>query len=188
MKRLAKKIFAWEEELLFRPRWHSILFNPYFIARYRLLERVKNFARMNAGGKKILDVGCGIKPYAKLFPNDSYTGIDIRGGGHSDSQKMVDKFYDGEHIPYGDNEFDIVICTQVFEHAVKLKELIEEIRRVLKHDGILFFTMPFVWPEHEAPYDFRRYTRFAHQKLLDDNDFNQISIQTTSGVFATCGH
>jgi ubiquinone/menaquinone biosynthesis C-methylase UbiE len=65
------------------------------------------------GNSKILDIGCGIKPYRHLFTSSSYTGIDIAGGGHEDRAKTVDAYYDGHNIPFPNQSFDTIICTQV---------------------------------------------------------------------------
>lgn len=175
------------EDNFFRPRWYSIFFNPYFIFRYNLYKKIKEFSRNIKNDSKILDVGCGIKPYKDLFLSSEYLGIDIEGGGHPDVDKMVDKYFDGVKIPYGDNFFDTVICTEVLEHSTDPEELISEMNRVLKKDGKLYITMPFVWNEHEIPYDFRRFTSYEHKRLLRAKDFIIENISSTSGVFGTCG-
>lgn len=174
------------ENSFFRPSWYSIFINPYFINRYSLYKSIKKFSKKTNGNSSILDVGCGIKPYRKLFLTEKYTGIDIEGGGHSDEAKTVDKFYNGKDIPSEDNNFDFIICTQVLEHASNPYSLIREISRVLKKDGKVFISMPFMYPEHETPYDFRRFTQYQHIKNLE-NDFIDIKIQKTTGFWGTFG-
>lgn len=175
------------EEHFFRPRWYSVFINPYFINRYRLYTAIKNFAKETNADAKILDVGCGIKPYRQLFKSHDYTGIDIAGGGHDDQAKTVDAFYDGHHIPFPDAHFDTLICTQVLEHADDPALLVAECARVLKPGGTAFFSMPFVYPEHEVPYDFRRFTRFEHDRLYRKNGFEKITIEQTTGFCGTFG-
>lgn len=186
-KYIEKKILQTEERHLFTPEWYAIFWNPFFITRRELHKAVKKFAREIGTGKNILDVGCGLKPYQKLFQGNDYTGIDVRGGGHKDATKNVTHYFDGTHIPFSDKSFDIVISTQVFEHAQNLSELTDEIRRVLKDEGVLFITMPFVWPEHEIPYDFRRFTSFGHKLFLQEHHFTKITTRPTTGIFGTCG-
>jgi len=173
------------EEHFFRPKWYSIFFNPYFIFRYNLYKNITNFSKEIKPGSKILDVGCGIKPYKNLFFDMEYLGIDIQGGGHPDADKTVDKFFDGTNIPYEDNKFDVVICTEVLEHSLEPEKLTLEINRVLKNEGTLYLTMPFVWNEHETPYDFRRFTSFEHKRILQKNNFFIDSIESINGVFTT---
>lgn len=186
---IKNKVKKWEANNNFRPRWFAILFNPSFIARRHLFKEVQFFSQNYGGNKRILDVGCGTKPYKNLFQKDDYAGIDIKRDVHSDSggEKAADKFYNGQNIPYNDSSFDMVISTQVFEHVECPEKLLKEIYRVLKNGGILFLTMPFVWDEHETPYDFRRFTRFEHKRILEQNNFKIISVKSTSGAFGTCG-
>ena len=68
------------EENFFRPKWYSVLLNPYFINRFSLFSEIKKFALLTPPDATILDVGCGIKPYRQLFKSATYTGIDIAGG------------------------------------------------------------------------------------------------------------
>lgn len=175
------------EENFFRPKWYSIFLNPYFISRYSLLSSIRIFALGTLLSEKVLDVGCGIKPYRYLFKTQSYVGIDIAGGGHTDNKKTVDTYYDGLTIPFDNAYFDKVICTQVLEHATDPEVLIKEIGRVLKPGGKAFITMPFTYPEHEAPYDFNRFTKFKHEQLLSENGFININIEKTTGIFGTFG-
>jgi len=171
----------------FRPAWYSIIINPYFIARRGLLRKIGDFAQIGWAGKGILDVGCGAKPYQSLFSGASYIGIDIEGGGHHDQAKTVDKFYNGSDIPFPDSSFEAVICTEVLEHASDPNRLLQEIRRVLKPGGQVLVTMPFVWSEHEIPYDFRRFTRYEHARIFAAAGLSVTKIEETSGVFRTCG-
>jgi len=172
----------------FRPRWCSVLFNPYFIARASLYREIRRFAAQDFSGRNILDVGCGAKPYQQLFSAAAkYIGIDIAGGGHFDQAKEVDQFYDGQNIPFPDNSFEVVICTQVLEHAASPEKLITEISRVLKPAGQLCLTMPLVWSEHEIPYDFRRFTRYEHQRLLAAQGLSIESLTATTGTFGVTG-
>jgi SAM-dependent methyltransferase len=175
------------EEHFFRPRFYSVLINPYFINRFSLYTAIQRFASATTATATILDVGCGIKPYRHLFPTPSYTGIDIAGGGHEDAAKTVEAFYDGHTIPFPDNSFDTILCTQVLEHADDPEILVRECARVLKTGGCAFFSMPFVYPEHEVPYDFRRFTRFEHTRLFQKNGFQDITITQTTGIFGTFG-
>ncbi len=170
----------------FQPEWYSVLYKPLFITRYSVFQNIKNFAK-NVHGKKILDVGCGEAPYRSLFTNCEYIGIDIEGGGHDDTLKNVNKFYDGMHIPYGDNEFDIVLFTGVLEHAEEPEIILAEINRVLKQTGTLYLMAPFASDEHAIPYDFIRLTTFGLQKLLKRHNLVPKSIEKTTGIFGTIG-
>ena len=173
------------EEHFFRPRWYSVILNPYFINRFTLYRGIQSFAKQTKSTATILDVGCGLKPYRNLFSSTTYTGIDIAGGGHADAAKVVDAFYDGLSIPFPDKSFDTLICTQVLEHATDPDRLVVECARVLQPNGRAFFSMPFTYPEHEIPYDFRRFTSFEHNRLFTKYGFTNITITKTTGFGGT---
>jgi ubiquinone/menaquinone biosynthesis C-methylase UbiE len=172
---------------LFHPTWYSVFINPYFIARRSLNGQVKKVSKTVGSNKHILDVGCGSKPYEKFFCQNNYVGIDIKESGEADGGKKPDKFFDGLTIPYDNNSFDFIICTQVLEHAVDPRRLLEECNRVLKKGGVIFLTMPFVYPEHGTPYDFRRFTSYGHRQIFNESCFDTESVLPTCGVFRVCG-
>ncbi len=163
----------------FDPGPPGLFLNPFFLARRGLWKAIAKAAHSLRG--RMLDVGCGIKPYRSLFQVDSYTGLDIDSEA-SRRRGVADVFYDGKRFPFDDASFDAVLCNQVLEHVFNPAEFLEEIRRVLGPDGRLLLTVPFVWDEHEQPWDYARYSSFglrallerhgfeveAHEKLLDD--------------------
>jgi SAM-dependent methyltransferase len=91
----------------------------------------------------------------KLKPN--IVVLDV-GCGRPDSQKQVDKYFDGLKIPLGNETVGAIICTEVLEHAIDHEILIAEMYRVLEPGGKVCITVPFIWGMHEVPYDFRRFT------------------------------
>ena len=118
-----------------------------------------------------LDVGCGLKPFASSFSHAHYTGIDIEVSGRSGDMKMPDKVFDGIKIPYEDNTFDGLLCTQVLEHVENLDLLLAECNRVIKVGGSFVVSVPFLYREHEQPYDFRRFTSYGLMLAMTRNAF-----------------
>lgn len=177
-----KKIYNREQ---FYPSYIlGIWINPDFIIRRGLINGVRELSSFSREGN-LLDVGCGSKPYEELFNVDEYIGIDIEVSGHDHSSSKIDKFYDGKTIPFEDEYFDNVFSSEVFEHVFNIEELLYEINRVLKHGGRLCFTCPFVWDEHEQPYDFARYTSFAVEHLLTKNGFKLLKLRKSTTYFET---
>jgi len=170
----------------FSPAWYSIFFNPYFISRRGLYLGIKKFSQEDKGSV-LLDVGCGGKPYQHLFGEKKYIGIDVKGTGHKETKKNVDAYFDGSTIPFEDKKFDSIVCTQVLEHAEDPDTLLESCHRVLIDNGKVFITVPFVWNEHEIPYDFRRLTRYGLTQILEKHGFVIEKIETTGGVFRVMG-
>lgn len=186
MNKLEKVLVSIESNSAFGIPWYSIFVNPFYITRRQILLSVQNLSRMVPPNSRVLDVGCGTKPYEKLFRTKQYIGIDIKNENRH-GQKNVDEFFDGLKIPYKDGTFDVVFTTEVLEHTQYPEKLLDEMKRVLKRGGILFVSMPFVWPEHGTPFDFQRYTSFKHEQLLSKLNLKKISINHTTGVFGTCG-
>jgi len=128
---------------------------------------------------RLLDVGCGNKPYRSLFQTDEYIGIDISTSLHN--QSCFDKTFDGLHIPFPDECFDSVLCTEVLEHAVDPSKLMSEIIRVLKPGGHAFITVPMFINHHETPFDFRRYTYYGVKQLVQDPKAKVVFIDHRGG-------
>lgn len=155
--------------------------NPFYFIRRALLKKVEEYAPKLEG--KLLDFGCGSKPYQSLFINvKEYIGLDYEGAGHSHKDESIDVFYDGKKIPFTNDHFDSLFASEVFEHLFNLEEMIPEIKRVMKKGGKILITCPFVWNEHEIPIDYARYTQFALKHLLEKNGFTILS-QDKSGDF-----
>ena len=148
----------------FDPGLLGLLINPFFLARRRLHQAVAVMAQDVSG--RLLDVGCGRKPYENLFAVQSYVGLDI----DSDTTRRLgtaDVLYPGGRFPFDDGSFDVVLCNQVLEHVFEPEAFLGEIRRVLAPEGRLLLTVPFIWDEHEQPWDYARYTSFGLKALLE---------------------
>lgn len=106
---------------------------------------------------RLLDVGCGAKPYRCFAPRAAaYIGIDVLPGPEVDHVITPSGPW-----PLVDGEFDTVVCTQVLEHVVSVEHVLAECRRVLRRDGTLLCTVPFLYNEHGSPFDFRRFSARA---------------------------
>ena len=102
-----------------------------------------------------------------MFKNGQYTGIDVEDSGRPINMKKPDYFYNGIKFQFSDEVFDRVICTQVLEHVPDPLLLLKEMARVCKRGGAVIISLPFVYPEHEQPFDYFRFTRFGITELLE---------------------
>lgn len=164
--------------------WIALFTNPYFFARKNLYDSISFFSPAMKG--RILDFGCGAKPYQMCFNKcTEYVGCDIEISGHDHNNEAIDVFYDGKTLPFGDESFDSIFSSEVFEHVDNLEDMIPELARVIKRGGYMLVTVPFLWNEHEQPYDFRRFTSYGISKVLRENGFIIIDQKKcTTGVEA----
>lgn len=132
----------------------------------------------------LVDLGCGIMPYkSSLLKNkniEKYIGLDLSSATYYADIKP-DLIWDGEKIPFEDNSVDCIMATEVLEHCHTPEDLLNEINRVLKPDGLFFCTVPFIWHLHEIPYDAYRYTPFSLEKKLQAADFTKIQVRPLGG-------
>lgn len=152
----------------FNPRMIGIFTNPFYFSRRGLFLAMSELGKHLHG--RLLDIGCGTKPYEPYLNVQQYIGLEIDTE-RSRMTSKADVFYDGTRFPFGDEEFDSVLANEVFEHVFNPYEFLIEINRVLKTGGTLLMTVPFVWDEHEQPHDFARYTSFGLHHLLTQHGF-----------------
>ncbi|MDD2412202.1 MAG: class I SAM-dependent methyltransferase [Bacteroidales bacterium] len=168
---------------LFHPNLISLFINPFLMVRWYLLRGIKKFAPELKG--KILDFGCGQKPYKMLFTNATeYIGVDIENEAHNHEKEDVDIYYDGKKLPFDNESFDNIFSSEVLEHIFNHEEIVPELFRVLKKGGKILITVPFSWEEHETPYDNCRFTHFGIEHLLQKHGFTILKSEKTGHFFA----
>jgi SAM-dependent methyltransferase len=136
-----------------------------------------------------LDVGCGKMPYKKHILSKSgvkeYIGLDIESAIEYDKEVKPDFRWNGIEMPFADKHFNCAMATEVLEHCPEPEIVLREINRVLTNDGVLFFTVPFLWNLHEVPHDEYRYTPFSLERHLRNSGFTDIKIQAMGGWHAS---
>lgn len=158
----------------FEPNVFALLANPYYLARSALYKAIVVHSSKLTG--RVLDVGCGTKPYRSLFTScSSYEGLDIDQPRNRE-RAIADHFYDGETFPFPDESFDGIICSQVLEHVFNPQVFLAEMGRILRPGGRLLLTVPFCWDEHEQPWDCCRYTSYGVADLVRRSGF-QVLVQ-----------
>lgn len=101
------------------------------------------------------------------------TAVDIKGDSHT--------------LLFADAITNGVLCMEVLEHCVDPFTVMEEISRVLKRNGILFLSTSFLYPEHDMPADYWRFTWNSIQKLLKNNFIMLQSIKLVLDQFTWVG-
>lgn len=94
---------------------------------------------------RILDVGVGMGRLLERFPNTERYGVDISLGylKYAKEKKIEVCMAKIEDMPYKDNYFDIVVCTDVLEHVLDLNNAVNMILKTLKVGGIFIFRVPY---------------------------------------------
>jgi SAM-dependent methyltransferase len=132
----------------------------------------------------ILDVGSGSKPYEDLYKIyfAKCVSTDVPSSLHDITG--VDVIAPAEALPFPDESFDCVLCTEVLEHCARPGVALGEFHRVLKPGGTCFLTTPFLRPLHEMPYDYFRFTPPGLQQLAKEAGFRVAWIRPRGEYFA----
>lgn len=135
-------------------------------ARSHLLKMIKKITRRNlekflkrhATDKRVLDIGSGGSSYHQFFPHRLTLDVD--------PARNPEVVGDAHNLPFLDGEFEVILCTEVLEHVKNPFKVEEEIWRVLKLGGVLILTTRFVFPLHDVPNDFWRFTKYGLAHLF----------------------
>ena len=91
--------------------------------------QLEKFVKKYQSDGYTLDIGCAHSPYSQYFSHR--VGLDIKPG------PGVDVVGDVYHLPFKDEQFDNILCTEVLEHLPLPQTAISEMTRVLKIGGLL---------------------------------------------------
>jgi SAM-dependent methyltransferase len=107
----------------------------------------------------------------------TYVGLDIL----EDRYAPPDMYWNAKSMPMRNETVDSAMATEVLEHCPYPDKVLEEVHRVLKPGGLFFFTIPFLWPLHDVPYDEYRYTPFALKRLFSEAGFSSVELFALGG-------
>lgn len=163
----------------------AIDISDHYYLVYQPLIRDIIYAIDNYSKGRVLDIGCGNKPYKKLFKDKcfEYLGCDIV----QSSESCVDIICEATNIPLEDNSFDTIFCTQVIEHVGDHNKLIHEMYRLLKPNGYAIVSGPLYWHLHEEPHDYFRFTKYGFKYIFEKRGFEMVNILANGGKWATFG-
>jgi SAM-dependent methyltransferase len=132
-----------------------------------------------AGRVRVLDVGCGPKPYFPFFAAaaSEYVGVDVVENPAADLQGPV------EALPVGDASFDVVLCTQVLEHCDDPAVAVRELRRVTAAGGRVLASTHGVQVYHPSPQDLWRWTHEGLRRLFERNaQWSSLTVEPAAGT------
>lgn len=156
-----------------------------------LVNDLKEVASTTHG--RLLDVGCGTKPYEHLFRPyvSEYIGIEHEATfalTHASKSGGPDLAYDGRTLPFDTASFDTVMSVQVLEHTPDPQRLVDEMSRVLKPGGTMIVTAPFSFRLHEEPHDYFRYSPHGLRHMLAHSGLEVFEMRAQGGLFSLVAH
>lgn len=133
--------------------------------------------------KRLLEIGSWIAPGQEeiicrktIGPLvKEYIGLDMREG------PGVDVVADAKSMPFPDNDFDIIISTDCFEHVDWPRDITHEIYRVTKPGGVFYLTTVFDFEIHGYPNDYWRFTPECIKLLLEDAGYEVLMYEGIGG-------
>lgn len=159
----------------------------------RRIEWVKSTLKSIPAGLKLLDAGAGEQQYRKYCSHLQYVSQDFAAyvPENVDEGLQMEKWDYGKldivsdilNIPVESASFDVILCTEVFEHIPEPAGAVTEFARILKPGGELIITAPFCSMTHFAPYHYYTgFNKYFYQYHLDKNGF-RITEMTPSGNY-----
>jgi SAM-dependent methyltransferase len=155
--------------------------SPTWVVRYALATWLRAQAEeLRAGPQvRVLDVGCGVKPYRPFFVDvaSEYVGVDVVANPVAELLGPV------EALPVADGSFDVVLCTQVLEHSDDPAQAVRELRRVTAPGGRVLASTHGVQVYHPSPVDYWRWTHTGLRRLFEENaEWSNVSVEPAAGT------
>ena len=155
--------------------------SPTWVVRHPLAAWLRRQADELRSGPpvRVLDVGCGVKPYYPFFADvaSEYVGVDVVENPAAELLGPV------EALPVDDASFDVVLCTQVLEHCDDPKQAVSELRRVVRPHGRVLASTHGVQVYHPSPTDYWRWTHDGlHRLFTTSADWSSITVEPGAGT------
>ena len=133
---------------------------------------------------KCLDAGAGRTAYKTKLLQKAYEVISLDW----QQREVLDCSGSVMELPFQDQAFDSVFCSQVLEHVPSPEKVLQEFHRCLKPGGTLVISVPHLAYLHNEPHDYFRYTKHGLRAVLERNSFDVIDIQPAGGLLSFLGH
>lgn len=169
----------------FRSKWNSIFeFNESSRSEF-----IAAVAAATPKGSRVLDAGAGSCRYRPLFPHCEYRTQDFsQYVGNDHRYGDIDFVCDITQIPVPDGSFDLVLCTEVFEHIPRPDVALRELARLLKPGGLLVITAPLGSAIHMPPYHFYGgFSPYWYRYFFAPAGLEEMSIRPNGGFFKQYG-
>jgi SAM-dependent methyltransferase len=145
-----------------------------------------DLVRANLPHGLCLDIGSGNDDVEHALGNSAvsiikldYPTTSVRYGNRPDI------YADVQQLPLAAEIADAVIFFEVIEHVPEDETALREIARTLKDSALLFISAPFLYPLHDQPFDFRRYTSHGMRQLLEKQGFELVELRQHGNSITT---
>lgn len=156
-----KKLFDFIKTTPFHPQWFA--FKDQKANLFNIVHLLEG---------KILDIGCGQKLIEQYMPSGCrYIALDYFKTSVEWYGSNPDVYGDAQSLPFADESTDGVLLLDVMEHLPQPDNCLGEIERVLVKGGVLIIAVPFLYPIHDAPLDFRRWTLYGLREIIKKHGF-----------------
>lgn len=187
MKYTGERMIPKEDAEAVHPTFQHKMEAEHFV-RYK-------FASSFVDGKKILDLGCGTG-YGSNFLITKFkpreicaVDISVEAIKYAKDKFIADNLNftiaSAEKIPFGNQEFDIVICYELIEHVNDYFNVFNEIRRVLKNDGILIISTPRRKEELRNEFHTYEFKKEEFENILKKYFGNRVKFYVQNNSFAS---
>lgn len=133
---------------------------------------------------RLIDLGCGSAPlygaYAPISACQHFLDVEDRLGHF----RLHYRASLNEPLSCIRQRYDSAILSDVLEHLADPKTALSSIYRILNKGGVLIMTVPFLYGVHEAPHDYRRFTKYGLDFELRRAGFTQIDIHEIGGLIS----
>jgi SAM-dependent methyltransferase len=143
------------------------------------IEHVLDQTAVVQAGQRVVDLGCGDRPYAPLLAERQaiYVACDLEG----DVDVRIEP---GRPLDLPNSSVDGIVSFQVLEHVWDLDWYLGECFRILKPGGWLLLSTHGSWLYHPHPTDFRRWTRDGLTEELQTRGFAVQDMRSVTGPLA----
>jgi len=144
--------------------------HPQWLVLRNDIKNQQDIARRLKG--HVLDIGCGERRITQFLDREvSYTGLDYPDTHAKGYRGRPEVFGDGQNLPFAEGVFDAVLALDVLEHLPEPDKCVHEACRVLRRGGQFILQTPFLYPLHDMPHDFQRWTMPGLETLVQRNGF-----------------
>jgi len=136
----------------------------------------------------VVDIGCSDKHISKyLSSNTEYIGLDYYTTASQWYQTRPHIYGDAQDLPFSSESMDTLLLLDVLEHLPSPDSCFKEIKRVLKPSGLLIIQVPFLYPLHDTPLDFHRWSIYGLRCLAKKYELEIIEEAYLGNPLETAG-